>query len=339
MNETTTAVRIATRASALALWQARAVAESLARHGARTRLIEVSTKGDEDQRPFASMPGSGFFTKAVQDAVLSGAADIAVHSYKDLPSAPTPGLVLAAVPARADARDVLLVLPAAHDPGAEGLPLVPGARVGTSAARRRAQLLALRPDIAPAELRGNVPTRVAKLRDGLYDAIVLAKAGLDRLELDLDGLHAVTLEPEVMMPAPAQGALAIEAREDDQRLLELLGRLDDHGLRRTVTAERELMALFDAGCQLALGAHATRSEDDRWISLSAWYDSRRVLCGHQEPAQAALLAFKALQGTEPASMSRSGESRSRASSSGASSTGNASKDDDGRPTVGIGADW
>src|SRR5690606_19259298 len=131
-----------------------------------------------------------------------------------------------------------------------------GVCVGTSAARRRAQLLAARPELRMAELRGNVPTRVEKLRAGAYDAIVVAKAGLDRLGLDLADLRVEVLEPAVMMPAPAQGALAIEARVGDSALLSLLARLDEPAARRPVTAERELMSLFDAGCQLALGAHA-----------------------------------------------------------------------------------
>ena len=288
-------VRVATRASALALWQARRVAQALERWGATTTLIEVSTKGDEDQRPFSSLPGSGFFTKAVQDAVLAGIADIAVHSFKDLPSTPVTGLRLAAVPERADARDVLLISPAAHDPGAAPLPLRRGARVGTSAARRRAQLLTARPDLLTAELRGNVPTRVDKLRAGDYDAIVLAKAGLDRLELEFGELHVEVLEPAVMMPAPAQGALAIEARTDDEALLTLLARLDDARARRLVTAERELLALFDAGCQLALGAHATDATDAQGhISLAAWFDGRSVTARDDDPRRAAELAFRQL---------------------------------------------
>lgn len=291
-------VRIATRASALALWQARRVAEALARLDVSSSLVEVSTLGDDDQRPFASLTGSGFFTKAVQEAVLAGAADIAVHSFKDLPSAPTPGLALAAVPERADARDVLLVLPAALDRGAAALPLRHRAHVGTSAARRRAQLLAARPDLQPVELRGNVPTRVEKLRAGSYDAIILAKAGLDRLALDLAGLHAVVLEPALMMPAPAQGALAIEVRAADAPMVALLTELDDQAARRLVTAERELMALFDAGCQLALGAHATAGPGGAGpVTLAAWYDGIRVTASHTDPRQAARLAHQRLAGT------------------------------------------
>src|SRR5690606_15243757 len=144
-----------------------------------------------------------------------------------------------------------------------------------------------------AELRGNVPSRVGKLRDGHYDAIVVARAGLDRLALDLTGLEVVTLAPEVMQPAPAQGALALEVRSSDTELLASLALLDDPAVRRPVMAERELMALFDAGCQLALGAHATGGATGS-IELTAWYQGRLVRVRHDEPLRAAQLAYSAL---------------------------------------------
>ena len=302
-------VRIATRASALALWQARRVAWSLEELGIRTELVEVVTKGDSDRRPFSELSGTGLFTKAVQEAVLAGEADIAVHSFKDLPSATTAGLVLAAMPERADARDVLLTSSAAYTserPGAGGdehgfLPLHRGARVGTSAVRRRAQLLSLRPDLETLELRGNVPTRVEKLRSGEFDAVLLAKAGLDRLGLDLGAadarpeLHVTVLEPHVMMPAPAQGALAIECREDDLELAATLARLDDKAARRFVTAERALLARFDAGCQLALGAYASAHPlEPVGVSLAAWFAGRHAVIVHADPLEAARLAYEAL---------------------------------------------
>lgn len=288
-------VRIATRASELALWQAHFVAGSLKSLGVDAELVEVSTQGDEDQRPLSQLSGSGFFTKAVQRAVLDGDADIAVHSYKDLPSAHTPGLALGCMPQRADPRDVLLIRPEAHDASAEALPLRPGALVGTSAARRREQLLALRHDLRTAELRGNVPTRLAKLADGQYDAVMLARAGLDRLGSDLTAFVALTLPAALVLPAPAQGALAVEARSTDAELLELLDRLDDPAARAPVLAERELMSLFDAGCQLALGALATRAANGS-IDLSAWFDGRSVLVRHADPQRAARLAYRALTG-------------------------------------------
>lgn len=288
-------IRIATRASELALWQARRVQALLLSVGERSELIEVTTQGDVDQRPFAELGGFGFFTKAVQEAVLRGEADVAVHSYKDLPSERVPGLVLAAVPERADPRDVLLIAPHAHDANAGPVPVAVGARVGTSAARRRAQLLALRPDLDLADLRGNVPTRVDKLRRGEYEAVVLAKAGLDRLSVDLTGLVAHVLEPHVVMPAPAQGALAVETTDRFERLVRLI---DDPAARRVVAAERELMARFDAGCQLALGAMAVAERDG--VRLTAWYEGRRAEAWYADPSRAAARVFEELQ-AEPAS--------------------------------------
>jgi hydroxymethylbilane synthase len=285
-------IRVATRKSELALWQAEYVRARLTELGQRVELVPIVTQGDVDSRPFSRLQGQGFFTKAVQDAVIDGRADLAVHSHKDLPSQAAPGLEIAAVPERADPRDVLLVNRLAFEPGAERLPLASGARVGTSAARRRKQLAAMRPDLDLAELRGNVPTRVGKLRDGEYDGIILAAAGLDRLRLDLDGLEALTLEPEVLLPAPAQGALALEIRRSDYRLAALL--IDLHSVRdyRTVSAERGLMAMLQGGCQLALGANAVLDGEN--VRLRAWYEGLAVVVEHPTPEGAAMLAFDAL---------------------------------------------
>jgi hydroxymethylbilane synthase len=265
-------IRIATRGSALALWQANWVRVQLELQGATVELVITETQGDRESAAFRNMLGQGFFTKAVQEAVLEKNADIAVHSLKDLPSAVTPGLTIAAIPEREDAREVLLILPKAFDSSAPNLPVRFGATVGTSAVRRQAQLNILRPDLELRELRGNVPTRVDKLRRGDYDAIVLAAAGLKRLNLDLQDLKVVTLEPEVFVPAPGQGALALECRSDDARTLALLSHLDNLEVRDTVQTERGLMAKLEGGCQLALGASAQKLEDK--MSLLAWYDGR-----------------------------------------------------------------
>jgi hydroxymethylbilane synthase len=262
-------IRIATRGSALALWQANWVRVQLELQGASVELKIIETQGDRESAAFRNMLGQGFFTKAVQEAVLEGVADIAVHSLKDLPSALTPGLTIAAIPEREDTREVLLIIPKAFDPSAQNVPVRFGASIGTSAVRRQAQLNALRPDFELRELRGNVPTRVDKLRHGDYDAIVLAAAGLNRLNLDLSDLRAVTLEPEVFVPAPGQGALALECRSDDAPTLELLSALDNLEARATVQTERGLMARLEGGCQLALGASAQKLEDG--MGLLAWY--------------------------------------------------------------------
>ncbi len=291
-------VRIATRGSELALHQARGVQAKLEALGAEVELIRVETQGDRDMGPFATLRGQGFFTKAVQQALLDGRADLAVHSHKDLPSAPAPGLEIAAVPARADARDVLLVRPQAHSGDESPLPLRPGAVVGTSAARRRDQLGRLRPDLALAEMRGNVPTRLRKLHEGGCDAVVLAAAGLDRLQLDLDGLVVTRLDPGVFVPAPAQGALALEIRRGDDALASLLTELHDLASAKTVSAERGLMAMLQGGCQLALGAHARL--DGQQVRLRAYYQGTVVETEHPTGEGAAMLAFDALGRPHPA---------------------------------------
>lgn len=282
-------VRIATRASALALWQARWVEDRLRGLGIDTRLVPIETDADRSTAPVAEL-GVGVFTKAIQDAVLTGRADVAVHSFKDLPSRGVPGLELAAVPPRAAPHDVLLVR-GGYDPEAGKLPLALGARVGTGSARRRAQLHHLRPDLEVAPLRGNVPTRVARLRAGDHDALVLAAAGLDRLELDLGGLHRVDLDVETIVPAPAQGALALEVRRGDA-LGDRLADLHDVRGYPPVAAERGLMGALDAGCQLALGAHARAVGGE--LELLAFFEGRTVRVRHGGAEGAALLAFEAL---------------------------------------------
>jgi len=283
-------VRIATRGSRLALWQADWVKQKLERQGAQVELVVVETQGDREHLPFALMQGQGFFTKAVQEALLAGEADLAVHSYKDLPSARPEGLEIAAVPPREDPSEVLLVRLDALDEQAPELPLRSGAQVGTSAVRRQAQLKQLRPDIELKELRGNVPTRVDKLRVGDYDAILLAQAGLKRLNLDLSGLYFHVLPPTLLVPAPAQGALALECRQDDHRLKALLKPLDDPQARRTVAAERGLMQRLAGGCQLALGAWA--QETQQGLTLLAWYRGRRYQAEAPSPKAVAQAVFQ-----------------------------------------------
>jgi hydroxymethylbilane synthase len=285
-------VRIATRGSRLALWQANWVRDRLSEAGARAELVIIETQGDRENAPFAEMEGQGFFTKAVQDAVLDGRADLAVHSLKDLPSAPFPGLTVAAIPGREDVRDVLVVHPSHFDADARGLPLPHGTIVGTSAARRQAQLRTLRSDLVVRELRGNVPTRVEKLRSGEYGAVLLASAGLRRLALDLSDLYPVPLDPDLLVPAPGQGALALECRTDDQETRSLLARLDDADTRATVLAERGLMARLEGGCQLALGATASRTGEG-W-RLLAWYAGRSFEVTAPTPEAAAEAAFARL---------------------------------------------
>lgn len=266
-------VRIATRGSQLALWQANWVRARLEIQGLRCELVLIQTQGDHEQTAFAKMQGQGFFTTAVQSAVTENRADVAVHSLKDLPSTITPGLMIAAIPEREDARDVLI---ARKESVSEFLDvsskfgLKAGTVVGTSAVRRRAQVQAMDTTLGLQELRGNVPTRIEKLRRGEYGAVILAAAGLNRLEVDLTDLHTHTLESHEFVPAPGQGALALECRTDDTEMIAVLSGLNVDHARNTVEIERGLMARLEGGCQLALGAHAT-PEATGW-KLQVWYE-------------------------------------------------------------------
>jgi len=244
----TAALRLGTRRSALALAQSSAVSERVGTVlGRRVDLVEVVTEGDRNPGALAAIGGTGVFVTALRDAVLRGDVDLAVHSYKDLPTAPAPGLVVAAVPPREDPRDCL-VCPAGLTLGE----LPRGARVGTGSPRRAAQLRALGLGLEVVDIRGNVDTRIKKAIDGEVDAVVLARAGLARL----DRLDAVTetLDPLQMLPAPAQGALAVECRSDDPLGARLRAALDDAPTRACVAAERALLAGLEAGCTAPVGA-------------------------------------------------------------------------------------
>ena len=237
-------LRIATRASALARWQAERVG---ARLGAPVEYVLVTTTGDRDQTSdLHAIGGQGVFTKEVQQAVLDGRADVAVHSAKDLPSATPAGLVLAAVPERADARDALV--------GAALAALPAGARLGTGSVRRRAQLAAARPDLSFGPLRGNIETRLRKREEHGYNAVVVAVAALERLGLTSE--IAEVLDPAIVMPQVAQGALAVEGRADDAATLRKLRAIDDATVHRAVDAERAYLAELGGGCDLPCGALA-----------------------------------------------------------------------------------
>jgi hydroxymethylbilane synthase len=252
-------VRIATRASRLALWQANHVAGllKLTAPDVSVEIVHVTTSGDRDQTgTLNSFGGVGVFTREVQKAVLDGEADLAVHSLKDLPTETAADLCLAAVPER-EVTDDALVLPAGSPAITDLTSLPSGARLGTGSLRRQAQLLHSRPDFLFTSVRGNVETRVRKLDAGEFDALVLAVAGLARLEL-ADRI-ALKLAAPVMYAAVGQGALGIECREADADLRALLTQLDDASARTRVTAERALLAHLHAGCHAPVGA-ATRIE-------------------------------------------------------------------------------
>jgi hydroxymethylbilane synthase len=250
----TSTLRLGTRASALARTQSQAVADAItAATGTPVELVPIVTEGDRSSAAIAQLGGTGVFVAAIRRALLEGSIDVAVHSYKDLPTAPEPGLILAAVPGREDPRDALVAR--------NGLTLgqLPrGSRVGTGAPRRAAQLRALGLGLDVVPIRGNVDTRLGRVAggagDGDLDAVVLARAGLARLgRLDV---ITETLDPLQMLPAPAQGALAVECRTSDARTRELVGRLEDQNVRACVRAERTTLAALEAGCSAPVAAYA-----------------------------------------------------------------------------------
>ena len=248
-------LRLGTRGSALALVQSRTVADGLtAATGEVVELVEIITDGDRSPAPVPQL-GVGVFVSALREALHAKEIDFAVHSYKDLPTAPADGLSLAAVPPRDDPRDALIT----RD-GRLLAELAPGTSVGTGAPRRVAQVHALGRGLQCVRVRGNVDTRLRKLADGEFDALVLATAGLRRLGRAAEITEI--LDPMLMLPAPAQGALAVECRAADTSLVELLGCLDDEHTRAAVTAERSLLAALEAGCSAPVAALADVGDTD-----------------------------------------------------------------------------
>jgi hydroxymethylbilane synthase len=239
---------IGSRGSQLALWQARHIAARLAELGAETRIEVIKTTGDKIQDvPLAKVGGKGLFTKEIEEALLDGSIDAAVHSLKDVPSELPAGLMLAAIPEREDPRDALIGRPLDE--------LRDGSVVGTSSLRRSAQLHALGKGIVTSMLRGNLDTRLRKLDEGQFDAILLAAAGLRRLGW-ADRIREL-IPIEIMCPAVGQGALAIETRHDGLEAQQLIAKLDHAPSRNAVTAERALLATLEGGCQVPIGGHAT----------------------------------------------------------------------------------
>ncbi len=248
---------IGSRGSDLALWQARHVQAMLLEHhpGIECPIEIIRTQGDAiTDRPLQTIAdGKGFFTKELEEALLAGRIDLAVHSLKDLPTVSPDGLQVAAIPRREDPHDVWL--------GRKGpSEIESGARVGTASLRRKAQLRAFRPDLVFEDLRGNVPTRVRKLTEGQFDAVVLARAGLFRLGLLPADAHELPFE--VLLPAPAQGALGIQTRSGDSRVRRLVGVLEDPEARLAVTSERSLLNRLEGGCLVPVGAFARLGDPD-----------------------------------------------------------------------------
>ncbi|WP_106848603.1 hydroxymethylbilane synthase [Blastococcus sp. Marseille-P5729] len=263
-------LRLGTRRSALATGQSQTVADALtAATGRAVELVTVTTQGDVTSAPLHTFAGQGVFTSALRDELLGGTVDLAVHSLKDLPTAPQPGLVVAAIPTRVDPRDALI----ARD-GLTLAELPPGSKVGTGSLRRGAQLRALGLGLEVVGIRGNVGSRLAKVDDGELDAVILAAAGLTRLGLR-DRITEL-LDPIQMLPAPGQGALAVECLTSREDVVDLVRRLDDNYSRSCVEAERALLAELEAGCSAPVGALAEVVETEDGLELSL----RAVVTAH-----------------------------------------------------------
>lgn len=248
-------IRIGTRGSDLALWQAHFVKAQLENLGCEVQLQIIVTQGDRIQDlSFDKLEGKGFFTKEIEAALLNNEVDLAVHSHKDLETSQPAGLCIGAVSYREDPSELLLMRKTAQDPTQKwGLKL--GAVIGTSSARRKSILKALRPDLQIEELRGNVPTRIDKLRSEQYDAILLANAGVSRLALALEDLHTVILDPTEFVPAPAQGVLGLQIRQGDLETQAIVSQLNHPDVAAKIAIERGVLQSLEGGCQLPLGVY------------------------------------------------------------------------------------
>ena len=254
---------IGSRGSDLALWQANFIFRELNKIKIDAEIKIIKTKGDIEQNlSWDKMEGKGFFTKEIEDALLKKKIDLAVHSHKDLPTDLVKGLVIAAVSEREDPSELLLINKNAVDER-QKFSLKQNAIVGTSSARRKSQMLAWRSDVKLEDLRGNVPTRIQKLRDKKCDAILIANAGVSRLEIDLREFHCEMLDANEFIPAPAQGVLALQIREGDKELFEKLQELNHKEVAETISVERKILNLFDGGCQSPLGAICEKEEDEK----------------------------------------------------------------------------
>ena len=254
-------ITIGTRGSDLALWQANFVKDSLANIGIKAELKIIKTQGDSILNlRLDKLEGKGFFTQELEEKLLDGSIDLAVHSHKDLPTKNPSGLIIAAVSEREDPSEVILILKDCVDTSKK-LSIKHNGTVGTSSNRRQSQLLAVRPDIEFENLRGNVPTRVQKLRDENYDAIIMAKAGLSRLKLDLSEFYIEEIEPTAeLVPAPSQGVLAIQIRENNTQLFDILQQLNNQAVADEIAVERKVLNLFDGGCHMPLGCYCKKED-------------------------------------------------------------------------------
>jgi hydroxymethylbilane synthase len=278
-------IRVGSRGSTLARYQSGTIVDQLRAAGHEVELEMIRTEGDRDQHtPFAELGVPGIFVRAIEESLLAGRVDLAVHSYKDLPSVSPPDLCVGAVPPRADPTDAVLTVKPEWVDEKSAIGLRTGAKVGTASARRSAWLERLDPRVQVENLRGNLPRRVQQLFDGKYDAIVLASAGIDRLQgagVDLGGVRIQRLSPQRFIPAPSQGALALQIRRESEELGELLEALCGHEeTTRCVAEERALLRLVEGGCSVPFGAICERNQHGEYELHAAlfrngrWFEGR-----------------------------------------------------------------
>ncbi len=293
-------IKIGSRGSDLALWQAHFVQAELEKLGHSVSIEIIITKGDRIQDlSFDKLEGKGFFTKEIETALLANTIDLAVHSHKDLETTNPAGLKIGAVSYRENPTDMLLIKKTVVDPNFP-LSLPDNAKVGTSSARRKTQLLRFNPSLQVVDLRGNVPTRVNKLRSPNYDAIVLASAGVQRLKLDLSDFEVIELDPTAFVPAPAQGVLGLQIRSADTDLQQVLNELNHAEVAAQIKIERDVLRLLEGGCQLPLGVYCER-KDDQWTVHTAFAENKNepaILSSYEtdEPGTIAELIVKDLKG-------------------------------------------
>lgn len=271
-------IRIGSRGSDLALWQANHVKRQLENLGCTVDITIITTQGDAIQHlSFDKLEGKGFFTKEIEQALLDNTIDLAVHSHKDLETNQPEGLKIACVSEREDPADLLLIAKGSVDTE-KVWNLKENAIVGTSSARRKSQVLRFRDDVQIRDLRGNVPTRIQKLRDNQYDAILLAKAGVDRLEIDLSEFDVFVMDPTEFVPAPAQGVLALQIRASNTALFETLQHMNHPEVQKRIAVERKVLNLMQGGCQLPLGVYCDENDivyvsySSNWENGSNWYE-------------------------------------------------------------------
>ena len=294
-------IRIGTRGSKLALWQANHTQEQLQQAGIESEIVIIKTQGDRIQHlSFDKMEGKGFFTKEIEDALLREEIDVAVHSMKDLPTNAPEGLSITAVSYRENPAD-WLVIRKEREAAVQDLRLPKGAIVGTSSARRKSQILDFRPDVQIKDIRGNVPTRLGKLRDGQFDAILLAAAGATRLGIDLEEeFTLIKFNPKEFVPAPAQGVLAWQTRTEDKPTRRLLKNVHQKDTAEVTNIERKVLNMLDGGCQMPLGVYCERDTDGNyhiWAAKAAAWDKpvKRVRMSQSTKHQLAERVVEALR--------------------------------------------